>query len=85
MALAALPVLPWWNWTLQGVGIVTSYAGAVLNARLNVKGFYVWLISNVTLFTLHAYSGLWGLCVLDVAYTHINLKGIAHWRRAIPK
>jgi hypothetical protein len=73
--------LPWWNWCLQGVGVSLSYAGAVLNARLDIRGFRIWLISNVALFVLHAFSGLWLLCALDAAYFRINLMGLRQWRR----
>ena len=74
--------LPWWNWALQGAGLVSSYLGAELNSRMDIRGFYIWLASNVTLVVLHAASGLWLLCLLDVAYVRINLHGIARWRKA---
>jgi len=73
--------LPWWNWTLQGIGVVASYVGAELNARLDIRGFYVWLFSNVVLFALHAASGLWLLCILDAGYFRLNILGPMHWKR----
>jgi hypothetical protein len=75
--------LPWWNWTLQALGLVSSYAGAELNSRMDIRGFYVWMFSNIVLFVLHAASGLWVLCVLDMAYFRVNVRGIAHWHRAM--
>lgn len=73
--------LPWWNWVLQIVGISMSYFGAILNTRMDIRGFYVWLFSNTILLILHAVAGLWLLCLLDIAYYQINLKGIMNWRR----
>ncbi len=72
--------LPWWNWSLQLLGLVSSYIGAELNARRQVQGFYVWLLANVALFVVHVASGLWALAVLDLAYFRINIRGIRHWR-----
>lgn len=76
--------LPWWNWTLQALGLLSSYVGAELNSRMDIRGFYVWILSNIVLLVLHAASGLWVLCVLDVAYFRVNVRGIAHWHRAMP-
>ena len=76
--------LPWWNWALQIVGLVSSYVGAELNARMRVQGFHVWLLANVVLFVVHVSSGLWALALLDMAYFRINVKGIRHWRRSHP-
>jgi nicotinamide riboside transporter PnuC len=75
--------LPWWNWALQGAGLASSYVGAELNSRLDIRGFHVWIISNVTLVVVHAVSGLWLLCLLDVAYFWINLQGILRWRKVL--
>jgi hypothetical protein len=77
--------LPWWNWALQGVGLVTSYVGAELNSRMNVRGFQVWMASNVCLFVLHAISSLWLLCVLDALYLRLNFRGVSRWRRLQPR
>ena len=76
--------LPWWNWALQTLGLVTSYGGAELNSRMDIRGFYVWMFSNIVLFVLHATFGLWVLCVLDLAYFRVNVRGIAHWHRVMP-
>lgn len=74
--------LPGWDWALQCVGIVSSYVGAELNAKLNVRGFHLWLLANVALCIVHAWSGLWILCILDLAYCRVNLRGIRRWRKA---
>ena len=76
--------LPWWNWALQVIGLLASYVGAEMNARMRVEGFYVWLLANVTLFAVHVSAGLWALALLDLLYLRINLTGIRRWRRAGP-
>lgn len=72
--------VPWWSWLLQGIGVVASYVGAELNARLRIEGFYVWFIANSALFVVHAASGLWALALLDVLYFRINMTGVRKWR-----
>lgn len=76
--------LPWWNWALQAVGLVASYVGAELNARLRVEGFHVWLVANVALFVVHVSSGLWALALLDVLYLRINFLGMRKWKQQAP-
>ncbi|MGC8731877.1 MAG: hypothetical protein ACP5RC_06420, partial [Halothiobacillaceae bacterium] len=74
--------LPWWNWALQILGLVSSYyIGAELNTPMRVQGFYVWLLAHLALFAVHLSSGLWALALLDMAYFRINIRGIRHWRR----
>jgi hypothetical protein len=50
-----------------------------MNARMDIRGFYVWRVANVVLFSLHALSGLWLLCILDIAYFRLNTTGIKKW------
>lgn len=73
--------LPWWNWVLQIICVVGSYAGAVLNARADIRGFYIWRVSNVGSLLIHAYSGLWIFCCLDVAYFWLNMTAPRNWAR----
>jgi hypothetical protein len=70
--------VPAWNWGLQGLGVVTGYVGAELNARMRIEGFFLWLVSNVALGLLHAFTGQWLLLVLDVLFFRVNLVGIRH-------
>lgn len=81
----ALLAVPAWNWGLQGLGVVTGYAGAELNARMRIDRFFLWLVSNVALGLLHAFTGLWLLLVLDVLFFRVSLVGIRHWSRERPE
>ena len=75
--------LPYWNWALQVIAVVTSYYGATLNMRMDVRGFYVWIVSNLCLVTIHLVSHLWILACLDVLYFQINVRSIIRWRRTL--
>ncbi len=84
MSLHPIGDVPLWSWVLQGLGLVTAYVGAELNARKSRSGFHVWLVSNVTLAILHAGTGLWLLFVLDLMFFRINVIGLRRWSRARP-
>lgn len=73
--------VPWWNWSLQILGLLTSYVGAELNARQRVEGFHFWIVGNVSLAVLHAASALWALLLLDLLFFRVNLQGIRRWKR----
>jgi len=77
--------LPWWNWALQTIGVCSSYLGAELNSRMDVRGFHIWMFSNLCLLILHAVSGLWVLCLLDLLYLRLNFRGISRWKAFTPK
>lgn len=71
---------PWWVWMLQCAGVATSYVGADLNSRMRVAGFVWWGLSNVVLFVVHVYAGLYVLTVLDVLFLRLNIRGFRHWQ-----
>jgi nicotinamide riboside transporter PnuC len=71
--------IPFWNWALQLVAVSTSFVGAHLNARQDVRGFHIWILSNAILLAVHIGSGLWVLCASDVIYVGICLQGIRVW------
>ena len=73
--------LPAWNWLLQAAGVVLAYSGAELNARKSVRGFQLWIASNVLLAGVHAATGLWLLLVLDLLFLRVNVLGWYRWRQ----
>ena len=81
----AIDAVPAWNWALQALGLVTSYVGAELNARMRISGFYVWFVSNVALGILHAVAGLWLLLLLDALFFRVNIRGVLTWSRRYPE
>lgn len=76
--------LPLWNWILQAVGLLSAYAGAELNSRMRISGFYVWTVGNVALIVVNAIAGLWLLALLNVLYLHINARGVLRWSKTFP-
>jgi hypothetical protein len=80
-----IPQLPAWNWALQLIGLVTSYCGAELNARMRISGFYVWLVSNATLALLNILTGQWLLVLLYILFCRVSAGGIIRWAREKPE
>ncbi len=76
-----LSAVPSWIWFLQMAGFTTAYAGAELNARMRIEGFYLWLVSNLALAAVHAHAGLWLLLLLDLFFLRVNLRGATRWAR----
>lgn len=57
-----------------------SILGAVLNAKLNIKGFYVWVIANLLWVAYDIYLGAYAQAALFCVYTGISIWGIKKWR-----
>jgi len=72
--------VPLWNRLLQLAAVSTSVVAAVLNARQDVRGFHLWIVSNSVLFAVHIQSQLWVVCVSDMVYTRICASDIRSWR-----
>ncbi len=68
---------------LQALALLAGVAGAILNAKLRVTGFYWWLVSNVVLTVLALLHGLHGVALLQVFYAGTCCYGIYQWKRAI--
>jgi len=63
------------------IATVLAVTGVLLNNRRRINCFYLWLISNSISAALHAYIGLWSLCVRDVIFFVLAIEGIYHWRK----
>jgi len=65
------------SWVWVSIAII----GAVFNARQNIIGFYLWIVSNVGL-TVHNFMiGQNSQAVLFVVYTGITSYGIWKWQK----
>jgi len=60
---------------------IVSVAGAILNARKSIIGFYIWIISNVGWSILDFSVGLPAQGCLFTVYTIITGYGIYQWRK----
>ena len=67
---------------LEVLSVLTGIGGAILNAKLKVSGFYLWLISNVILFVLSVSHGLYGIAILQTFYAGTCIYGICQWKNA---
>lgn len=66
------------NWIAMALGVI----GAILNARLNIFGFIVWIIANGM--WIYIYWGVdWAVVILFGVYTAICVMGIHKWAKAI--
>lgn len=81
---SAFLAVPAWNWLLQGVGVLTAYVGAELIAHMRIRGYYLWVVSNLALGTLHAITGFWLLLVMDLLFLKLSIRGILRWARQFP-
>ena len=60
---------------------IASLIGAFLNARKNVKGFYIWVVTNLCWVAYDIYISQYAQAFLFLAYMGISIYGIVTWRR----
>ena len=63
------------------VAMVLAVAGVLLNNRLNISCFYLWLISIAICAGLHADVGLWSLFVRDIIFLILVVEGWVRWSK----
>ena len=64
------------SWALAA----SAVTGAILNARRDVRGFYVWIAGNIGWVTYNIYISEYALAALFVVYTGVSIYGIRQWR-----
>ena len=67
--------------TLTWVLTASCILGAVLNAKKNIIGFYIWLPTNLAWAVVALYKDLPAQALLFVVYTIIAIIGIINWRK----
>lgn len=65
------------------VGSAFAIAGVVLNNRMRIECFYLWLVSNSICAVLHGYTGLWSLVVRDVVFLVLAVHGWWQWSKSV--
>jgi len=65
------------SWVIASLAVF----GAVLNARKNIKGFYIWVVSNLCWIVYNCVIHEYALAVLFGVYTVISMYGIHQWRK----
>lgn len=66
---------------VQALLILTGVVGQFLVARLDVRGFYCWIVSNALLIWISVSVGNYGMVVLYAFYTLTCVYSIYEWRK----
>ncbi len=61
------------------ISSVLAITGVVLNNRLNITCFYLWIVSNVICAIIHAFSGLYVLAGKDLIFFLLAIHGLWSW------
>lgn len=67
--------------TIQIAILFTGIAGAFLNARHRVEGFYLWILCNSLLIASSIKTAQFGITALYLTYTGLCVYGIVRWRQ----
>ena len=64
-----------------GLGVsVISLVGLLYNARMNIKGYYIWLVANVAWIPLSVLAGAWYQTPIWIGFTIGSIYGIREWK-----
>lgn len=63
------------NWLMLFVTLL----GAYLNSQKNIKGFYLWVISNTYFFAYNLVITEYSQAILFIVYLVITLNGLRVW------
>jgi len=63
------------------IGTILAVAGVVLNNRLNIACFSVWIVSNLIFAVIHIKTGLWSIAVRDVVFIFLAVEGWRQWSK----
>ncbi|MEK6824370.1 MAG: nicotinamide mononucleotide transporter [Nanoarchaeota archaeon] len=64
---------------IEWAAMAMSVIGAVMNAQLNVWGFYVFMLGNILWISFSMKHRHWGLFVTQVMFFALNVYGIWIW------
>jgi nicotinamide riboside transporter PnuC len=66
---------------IQILAMLFGMVGAILNARMNILGFVLWLFSNILLLAIALQHGLYPVALLQLFYAVTCVYGIVTWKR----
>lgn len=70
---------------VQGLLIASGFCGQLLVAKMDVRGFYCWLASNLLLIWIAVSMKNYGMVVLYVFYSVMCLYSIIEWGKRQPQ
>lgn len=65
------------NWII----LVLAIYGAYLNSKKDIKGFYLWTVTNLYLLSWNFLIGEYFQSVLFSVYLLITVNGIRNWKK----
>jgi len=68
-----------WFSTITWVNTIFGIVGVVLNAQMNVWGFYFWIPSNIVWIIINIKKGIYAQAVVFVVYLFMCFYGIHEW------
>ena len=66
---------------LGTITLVFAVTGVVLNNKLRIECFYLWLVSNALSAILHMNAAMWSLALRDLIFLVLAVHGIYSWRK----
>jgi len=64
---------------IEWAATTLSVVGALLNAKLNIFGFYLFIIANLLWMSFSWKHKHWGLLVMNLIFLALNIYGIYTW------
>jgi nicotinamide riboside transporter PnuC len=61
--------------------MVVSVVGAWLVARVNIVGYYFWLVSNLGWVVVNVYYEIYGQAAMSFVFLLLTAYGILQWKR----
>lgn len=65
---------------LQIIAAISGLTGQYFVVKKDVRGFYLWVLSNLAIMVLQYLAGYYWLLALHFAYLCLCLHGIRRWR-----
>jgi nicotinamide riboside transporter PnuC len=66
---------------LDIIAVIVSVIGTILNARKNIKGFYLWAIGNGMLVIYMGIKAEYSLTAFYLFMIAMNIYGIQQWKK----
>lgn len=64
---------------VEWLATAMSIWGAILNAQLNIWGFYVFMVGNVFWVSFSIKHKHWGLLMTQIVFFALNIYGVYIW------
>lgn len=69
---------------VEWVATILSVWGAILNAQLNILGFYIFMLGNIFWLSFSIKHKHWGLFMTQIVFFVLNVYGVYVWATTLP-